>query len=117
MLRDPLHALGHDVHVQAAGHADDRGDDGRVTGIGGDGADERAVDLEHDDADHRAGRKIAPPTLALWGRSNVGQLYGDVLTIWREAASTVSGGAVESGHYPAEEAPDVVLEAFERFFV
>ena len=40
-----------------------------------------------------------------------------ILTIWREAGSTVSGGAVESGHYPAEEAPDVVLEAFERFFV
>ena len=46
-----------------------------------------------------------------------GGLYGDVLTIWREAGSAVSGGAVESGHYPAEEAPDVVLEAFERFFV
>jgi hypothetical protein len=24
---------------------------------------------------------------------------------------------VESGHYPAEEAPQAVLEAFERFFV
>ena len=54
------------------------------------------------------------PTVA---PTNVGRLYGDVLTIWREAGSTVSGGAVESGHYPAEEAPDVVLEAFERFFV
>jgi hypothetical protein len=40
-----------------------------------------------------------------------------VLTIWREAASTVTGGAVESGHYPAEEAPEAVLGAFERFFV
>ena len=77
-----------------------------------------SIDLEHDEADHRAGRKIGPPTLVLWGRrSNVGQLYGDVLMIWREAGTTVSGGAVESGHYPAEEAPDVVLEAFERFFV
>jgi haloacetate dehalogenase len=76
------------------------------------------IDLEHDEADHRAGRKIAPPALVMWGRrSNVGQLYGDVLTIWREAASTVTGGAVESGHYPAEEAPQAVLEAFERFFV
>ena len=76
------------------------------------------IDLEHDEADHRAGRKIGPPTLVLWGRrSNVGQLYGDVLTIWREAASTVSGSALESGHYPAEEAPAAVLEAFERFFV
>jgi hypothetical protein len=28
-----------------------------------------------------------------------------------------AGGAVESGHYNAEEAPQDVLEAFERFFV
>jgi haloacetate dehalogenase len=76
------------------------------------------IDLEHDEADRRAGRKIEPPTLVLWGRrSNVGQLYGDVLAIWREAATAVTGGAVESGHYPAEEAPSAVLEAFERFFV
>jgi haloacetate dehalogenase len=76
------------------------------------------IDLEHDEADYRANRKIRPPALVLWGRrSNVGRLYGDVLAIWREAASTVTGGAVESGHYPAEEAPEVVLEAFERFFV
>jgi len=77
-----------------------------------------SIDLEHDDIDHRAGRKILAPTLALWGRrSNVGQLYGDVLAVWREAASTVTGGAVESGHYPAEEAPQAVLDAFESFFV
>jgi haloacetate dehalogenase len=56
--------------------------------------------------------------LALWGRrSNVGELYGDVLAIWREAANSVTGGPVESGHYLAEEAPQAVLDAFERFFV
>ena len=76
------------------------------------------VDLDHDEVDHQAGRKIGRPTLVLWGRrSNVGQLYGDVLTIWRQAATTVIGGPVESGHYPAEEAPQAVLEAFETFFV
>ena len=54
----------------------------------------------------------------MWGRrSNVGQLYGDVLSIWREAATTVTGGAVDSGHYLPEEAPQAILEAFERFFV
>jgi haloacetate dehalogenase len=76
------------------------------------------IDLEHDEADYSAGRKIGCPTLVLWGRrSNVGQLYGDVLTIWRETAATVSGGAIESGHYPAEEAPEAVLQEFLRFFV
>jgi haloacetate dehalogenase len=77
-----------------------------------------SIDLEHDQADYRAGRKIAQPTLVVWGRrSSVGQLYGDVVKIWGEAADTVTGGAVESGHYNAEEAPQDVLEAFERFFV
>jgi haloacetate dehalogenase len=77
------------------------------------------IDLEHDEADHQAGRKIPAPALVIWGRrSQVGQLYGgDVLTIWRDAASDVTGGAVESGHYPAEEAPQAVMEVFERFFV
>jgi haloacetate dehalogenase len=76
------------------------------------------IDLEHDEADARAGRKVAVPALVLWGRRGaVGQLYKDVLAIWREAASDVTGGAVESGHYPQEEAPQAVLEAFERFFV
>ena len=77
-----------------------------------------SIDLEHDEVDYRAGRKIAQPTLVLWGRRGaVGRLYDDVLRIWREAAGTVTGGAVESGHYPAEEAPQEVLDAFERFFV
>ena len=76
------------------------------------------IDLVHDDVDHQAGRKIAAPALVLWGRrSAVGQLYSDVLAIWREAASDASGGPVESGHYPAEEAPQAVVEAFERFFL
>lgn len=76
------------------------------------------IDLEHDEADQRAGRKVGPPMLALWGRrSNVGELYRDVLAIWREAANSVTGGPVESGHYLAEEAPQAVLDAFERFFV
>jgi len=75
------------------------------------------IDLEHDETDHQAGRRIASPALVMWGRrSNVGQLYGDVLAIWREAASDATGGAVESGHYPQEEAPQAVIGAFERFF-
>jgi haloacetate dehalogenase len=77
------------------------------------------IDLAHDDADHRAGRTIGAPALVLWGRrSSVGRFYGgDILRVWREAASDVTGGPMETGHYPAEEAPRAVIEAFERFFV
>ena len=77
------------------------------------------IDLEHDNADHTAGRKIAAPMFALWGRrSGVGRFYGgDILPIWREAATDVTGGPLETGHYLAEEDPQAVLAAFERFFV
>jgi haloacetate dehalogenase len=76
------------------------------------------IDLEHDNADDKAGRKISMPTLVLWGRrSGVGTLYGDVLSIWRDAATEVTGGPLATGHYPAEEDPESVIDAFERFFV
>ena len=77
------------------------------------------IDLEHDEADHLAGRKVAVPTLVLWGRrSHTGRFYGgDLLSIWREAANEVTGGALDTGHYLAEEAPQAVIEAFERHFV
>jgi haloacetate dehalogenase len=77
------------------------------------------IDLQLDEADHQAGRKIVAPTLVIWGsRSHTGRFYGgDLLSIWREDANDVSGGAVETGHYPAEEAPQAVIEAFDRHFV
>jgi haloacetate dehalogenase len=77
------------------------------------------IDLRHDEADHQAGRKIAAPTLVMWGRrSHTGRFYGgDLLSIWREAASDVTGGPLDTGHYLAEEAPQAVIETFERFFV
>ncbi len=79
------------------------------------------IDLRLDEADHQAGRKITMPTLVIWGsRGGVGRLYGsesDLMSIWREAASDVIGGPVNTGHYVAEEAPQPVLESFERFFV
>lgn len=77
------------------------------------------IDLEHDEADAKAGHKITAPLLILWGRrSHTARFYGkDPLSIWREEADNVTGNAVDSGHYLAEEAPPAVLDAFERFFV
>jgi haloacetate dehalogenase len=77
------------------------------------------IDLVHDEADHVAGRKITMPALVLWGsRGGVGTLYGNTqMDVWREAAADVIGGPIDTGHYLAEEAPQVVIEAFERFFV
>jgi haloacetate dehalogenase len=77
------------------------------------------IDLLHDEEDHQAGRRIAAPTLVMWGRrSHVGMFYGDnQLSIWREAADDLTGGPLDTGHYLAEEAPQAVTEAFGRFFV
>jgi haloacetate dehalogenase len=75
------------------------------------------IDLEHDRASRAAGRKVACPLLVLWGsKGKIGQWY-DPLAIWRQYCSgAVTGGAIASGHYLAEEAPGEVLERFRQFF-
>ncbi len=74
------------------------------------------IDLEHDRASRAAGDRIRCPLLVLWGAQNrIGSWY-DPLAIWRDyCAGEVTGGAVSSGHYLAEEAPDEVLGWLEPF--
>ncbi|NQV98954.1 MAG: alpha/beta hydrolase [Rhodospirillales bacterium] len=75
------------------------------------------IDLEHDRASREAGHKIACPLLVLWGaKGKIGKWY-DALDIWSQySQGAVSGGAVDSGHYLAEEAPAAVLDHFKAFF-
>ena len=71
------------------------------------------IDLEHDEADR--GRKVSLPLLAIWGSKGfVGRKY-DVLAVWRDYAENVTGGAVTSGHYVAEEAPEETLALIRPF--
>ncbi len=74
------------------------------------------VDLEHDRASRAAGEKLRCPLLALWGaKGRIGQWYAP-LEVWRAYSDAeVSGHAVNSGHYLAEEAPAEVLAALEDF--
>jgi haloacetate dehalogenase len=76
------------------------------------------IDLEHDRASRSAGVKVPCPMLVLWGANGkIGQWY-EPLEIWRRyCAADVMGGAVDSGHYLAEERPAEVLRHFETFFV
>jgi haloacetate dehalogenase len=76
------------------------------------------VDLMHDRESRAAGQKIACDLLVLWGeRGKIGVWY-DPLAIWRQyAGGSVSGHAVPSGHYLAEEAPDAVLAALDAFLL
>ncbi len=75
------------------------------------------IDLEMDEADERAGRKIEAPVLALWGAKNViGKLW-NVLEVWRQHANaSVEGRVLNCGHFLAEERPEEVLQEFLRFF-
>lgn len=71
------------------------------------------IDLMHDAAD--AEKRIEAPLLALWGaRGTVGALY-DVLETWREKAIDVRGHAIDCGHSPQEEAPEILLKSLEEF--
>jgi haloacetate dehalogenase len=73
-----------------------------------------SIDLEHDAVD--AGRKLACPTLALWGEhSFVGTNY-DVLGVWREYAAQLSGEALPCDHYLPEEQPGLTASALRKFF-
>jgi haloacetate dehalogenase len=76
------------------------------------------IDLEEARNDRTAGRKIKCPLRVLWGKTGaVGRCF-DVLAEWRDvSAEIVEGEAVESGHYIAEEVPDIVLKHASEFFV
>ncbi len=89
---------------------------GTVTSICEDYRAATGIDLEHDRASRAAGEKIRCPLLALWGaKGSIGKWY-DPLAIWSAyAAQPVTGHAVNSGHYLAEEAPDEVLAALDSF--
>jgi haloacetate dehalogenase len=83
---------------------------GTVTAICEDYRAAAGIDLEHDRASRAAGQKVACPLLALWGAKGAIPRWYDALAIWRGyAAGPVLGGAVNSGHYLAEEAPEEVL--------
>jgi haloacetate dehalogenase len=75
------------------------------------------IDLEHDRASRAARTKVQCPLMVLWGaKGKIGQWY-DAPAIWRQYCSgPVTGSAIDSGHYLAEEAPQAVLAEFLRFF-
>jgi haloacetate dehalogenase len=67
------------------------------------------IDLVHDRADED--RQVSAPLLALWGRNGVVEQCFDVLGAWRERATSVSGRALDCGHYLAEETPEELVDA------
>ncbi len=74
------------------------------------------IDLEHDRASRVAGSQVEMPLHVLWGSKGVVARCFDPLALWQQAARKVSGRAVDSGHYIAEEAPQALLAEIDSFF-
>jgi haloacetate dehalogenase len=73
------------------------------------------IDMQLDEIDQNAGKRIACPVQALWGLKNGLERWYDVCEVWRDWADDVQGHGIDCGHYLAEEAPDETLAALEPF--
>jgi haloacetate dehalogenase len=74
------------------------------------------VDWQHDEADMAGGRRIACPTFLLWGSHYLGRGGAKPLEVWRSWCSgELSGAAIDSGHFQAEENPEDTLAALVPF--
>jgi haloacetate dehalogenase len=89
---------------------------GTVMGICEDYRAATGIDLRDDHESRASGQKLSCPLLALWGAKGKIAVWYDALAVWREYSdSDVSGHAVDSGHYLAEETPAEVLAALDGF--
>lgn len=79
-----------------------------------------SIDRDHDEADRRAGRKIACPFLVLWAAGgSLDKWYSDEggpLALWRDWAEDLRGEAVRAGHFFPEEIPDETARRLTAFF-
>jgi haloacetate dehalogenase len=74
------------------------------------------VDCQLDEADLKAGRKIACPVLAIWGDRGRPHKRRQVMETWQRWADDVRGEGLPCGHFLPEEAPAETRAALERFF-
>lgn len=75
-----------------------------------------ACDLPDDAADRAAGRRIACPTLVLWGEAGVVGRHFDLPAVWRRWAPDAVFQPLPCGHFIPEEAPEATLAALRDFF-
>ena len=75
------------------------------------------IDLEHDRASRAAGQRIACDALVLWAARGVVHRLFDPLALWcAQCSGTVTGEAVDAGHFIPEELPDITATALRRHF-
>ncbi|WP_077338185.1 alpha/beta fold hydrolase [Pseudocolwellia agarivorans] len=83
---------------------------GAATGFCEDYRASAGIDLVHDQNDIDAGKKVLCPLLVLWGQDGVVGRCFEPLNEWKKVAENVQGGALASGHYIPEEAPELLLK-------
>ncbi len=92
-------------------------DPAMITGMCEDYRAATAIDLVHDRDSRTAGLKVRCPLHALWGLKGKIAAWYEPLALWRDyCAGPVSGRGIATGHYLAEEAPDVVIGELQAFF-
>lgn len=74
-----------------------------------------SIDLEWDNADSKAGKKIQCPLLALWAAAGAMGKQFDVLGIWKEEGVHVSGKGLPGNHSLQESAPKETLLELQKF--
>ena len=72
-----------------------------------------SIDMVYDRED--LGRKVACPTLALWGNGGRLHKWWDVLACWQARCTNVRGVSLEAGHFLVEERPDEVAKELLSF--
>jgi haloacetate dehalogenase len=72
-----------------------------------------SIDLVHDKAD--LSTKIACPLLTLWAQPGAMANLYDVLSIWKERGTNVTGKGMPGGHNMQEGAPTEVLAELQAF--
>jgi len=74
-----------------------------------------SIDLVHDEEDF--GNKVTCPMLALWSSTGYVGRTQNVLEVWSDYATNVSGKSLNCGHYLAEELPEDTYSAINSFLL
>jgi haloacetate dehalogenase len=74
------------------------------------------IDRHNDEADRAADRRIECPTLALWSTDDdMGQIYDDIVDVWRPWCQDVKGYGIKSSHHIAERNPQDLVRGLRAF--
>lgn len=75
------------------------------------------IDLEHDRQSRVLGEQIACDILVLWGAKGVIHTFFDPLQLWQaQCSQTVTGQAMEAGHFIPEQRSEETAGLLARFF-